>query len=67
MKLSKEVCERCVSRWAKVTATVCPWGDGAERRWKQGIVWCAPISGSSVAPKAPPDHCEYKAEHWVSQ
>jgi len=63
MRLSKEVCRRCVEERGHL------WLPVDEARWHQGRVFCGVIVGAGKVyiDKAPPEWCKYVAEHMVSQ
>lgn len=61
MKLSKEVCQKCmkIGKWT--------WTDVDKALWKDGYLWCfLPFDREhGRSPRRKTEHCPYKLEHLI--
>lgn len=76
MKLSKEICKRCVEESLMPEADrdrMLGWTEDDERNWRCGWVACPELMWPSDddtcghVNQGPPSHCPFAAEHVVSQ
>ena len=40
MKLNKDICKRCVTKFIETCPSAHPWRDKDEKAWQAGCVWC---------------------------
>lgn len=63
MKLSKEVCKKCIENH-----TALGWNSSDETSWKEGYIFCVKLSTFSIYIENVeiPDGCLYALEHIVT-